>query len=41
MAVSLISGAVIERIHFITWIVFSSLWSLVVYPVIVHWVWSE
>ncbi|WP_367172084.1 ammonium transporter, partial [Desulfurella sp.] len=38
--VALISGSVIERIKFSSWIIFGSLWVLLVYTPIAHWVWG-
>jgi Amt family ammonium transporter len=37
---ALISGAIVERMRFSAYIVFISLWSLVVYAPIAHWVWG-
>src|SRR5213596_2707509 len=37
---ALISGVVVERIRFGPYIVFITLWSLVVYAPIAHWVWG-
>jgi ammonium transporter, Amt family len=37
ITVALISGAVVERMRFGTWIVFAALWSVLVYPVLAHW----
>jgi len=37
---ALISGAVVERMRFGPYLVFISLWSLVVYAPICHWVWG-
>jgi Amt family ammonium transporter len=37
---ALVSGAVVERIRFSAFIVFIALWSLLVYPVLAHWVWG-
>jgi Amt family ammonium transporter len=34
---ALISGAVVERMRFGTWMVFAALWSVLVYPVLAHW----
>ncbi len=34
---ALISGAVAERMKFSAWILFTTLWALLVYPVIAHW----
>jgi Amt family ammonium transporter len=37
---ALISGAVVERMRFAAYVVFISLWALVVYSPIAHWVWG-
>jgi ammonium transporter, Amt family len=37
---ALISGAIVERMRFSAYIVFISLWSLVVYAPLAHWVWG-
>jgi ammonium transporter len=37
---ALISGAVAERIRFLPYCVFVSLWSLLVYTPLAHWVWA-
>ncbi|MXW63359.1 MAG: ammonium transporter [Bacteroidetes bacterium SB0662_bin_6] len=37
---ALISGAVVERMRFRAYLVFISLWGLLVYAPICHWVWS-
>jgi Amt family ammonium transporter len=37
---ALISGAVVERMRFSAYIVFITLWALVVYSPIAHWVWG-
>lgn len=41
MTVSLIGGSIVGRVKFSTWILFSVFWSILVYPIIVHWVWCE
>lgn len=41
IAVAIISGSVVERIKFSTWIVFSSLWVLLVYAPLVRLIWGE
>ncbi|MCC5943647.1 MAG: ammonium transporter [Bernardetiaceae bacterium] len=41
IAVAIVSGSVIERIKFSSWILFSFLWVLLVYTPIAHWVWGE
>lgn len=40
VTVALISGGVIERIKFSSWVIFSALWVLFVYAPIAHWVWG-
>lgn len=37
---ALISGAVVERMKFLAYSVFITLWSLVVYSTVAHWVWG-
>jgi Amt family ammonium transporter len=37
---ALISGAIVERMNFIAYVAFISLWSVVVYAPIAHWVWG-
>jgi ammonium transporter, Amt family len=37
ITVALISGAVVERMRFGTWMVFAALWSVLVYAVMAHW----
>ncbi len=37
---ALISGAIVERMRFTAYIVFITLWSVVVYSPIAHWVWG-
>jgi Amt family ammonium transporter len=37
---ALVSGAVVERMRFSTFLVFMVLWSILVYPVLAHWVWG-
>jgi Amt family ammonium transporter len=36
---ALISGAVAERMKFSAWVLFVTLWALIVYPLIAHWAW--
>ena len=38
ITLALVSGAVVERMSFGTFLVFSVLWSVLVYPVMAHWV---
>lgn len=37
---ALISGAVVERMKFVSYVVFIGLWGLVVYAPVCHWVWG-
>jgi ammonium transporter, Amt family len=37
---ALISGAIVERMRFTTYVVFITMWSLLVYSPIAHWVWG-
>ena len=37
---ALVSGAVVERMRYSTFLVFMALWSVLVYPVLAHWVWG-
>jgi Amt family ammonium transporter len=37
ITVALISGAVVERMRFGAWMVFATLWSVLVYAVLAHW----
>jgi Amt family ammonium transporter len=37
---ALVSGAVVERMRFAPFLVFMALWSVLVYPVLAHWVWG-
>lgn len=37
---ALISGAVVERMKFVPYLVFIALWTLVVYAPVCHWVWG-
>ena len=40
ITVALASGAVIERLKFSTWFIFTILWVTVVYAPVAHWVWG-
>jgi Amt family ammonium transporter len=40
ITVALISGAVVERMKFSSWIVFAVVWLTIVYVPIAHWVWG-
>jgi Amt family ammonium transporter len=37
---ALISGAVAGRMKFAAWVMFTTLWALVVYPLVAHWAWE-
>ncbi len=37
---ALVSGAVVERMRFGPFLIFMVLWSVLVYPVLAHWVWG-
>jgi Amt family ammonium transporter len=37
---ALVSGAVVERMRFGPFLIFIALWSVLVYPVLAHWVWG-
>src|SRR6187455_2585962 len=37
---ALISGAIVERMRFSAYVVFISLWAIVVYAPVAHWVWG-
>lgn len=41
IAIAIVSGSVIERIRFSTWIWFSVFWVLLIYAPICHWVWGS
>jgi ammonium transporter, Amt family len=40
ITIAIVSGSIIERMKFSTWIIFSFLWTLVVYCPVAHWVWG-
>lgn len=40
ITLALISGAFIERMKFSSWVIFSVVWSILVYSPIAHWVWG-
>ncbi len=40
ITVALVSGAVVERMRFGAWIAFATLWTVVVYAPVCHWVWG-
>jgi Amt family ammonium transporter len=37
---ALVSGAVVERMRFGPFLIFIALWSILIYPVLAHWVWG-
>ena len=37
---ALVAGAVVERMRFGAFLLFMALWSMLVYPVLAHWVWG-
>ncbi|MGH2865055.1 MAG: ammonium transporter [Solirubrobacteraceae bacterium] len=37
---ALVSGAIVERMRFGSFLVFMVLWSVLIYPVLAHWVWG-
>ena len=39
-AAALISGAIVERVKFSSYLVFTVLWSTLVYDPVAHWVWG-
>lgn len=41
IAVAIVSGSIIERVRFSTWILFSVLWVICVYAPVCHWVWGS
>jgi Amt family ammonium transporter len=40
ITIAIVSGSIIERIKFSTWILFSFLWTAAVYCPVAHWVWG-
>lgn len=40
ISAALISGAVVERMRFGAFMVFIAAWSIIIYPVLAHWVWG-
>lgn len=40
IAVSITSGAIVERMSFRAWVIFAVFWSTLVYDFIAHWMWS-
>lgn len=41
IAVAIVSGSIIERVRFSTWVIFSVLWVIAVYAPVCHWVWGS
>ena len=40
IAVAIVSGSIIERVKFSTWIVFVTFWVILVYCPVAHWIWG-
>ncbi|MBZ4642959.1 MAG: ammonium transporter, Amt family [Deferribacteres bacterium] len=40
ITVALISGSIVERVKFGFWVIFSTLWLILVYAPVAHWVWG-
>jgi len=40
LTAALVSGAVVERMRFLPYLGFIALWSILVYPIMAHWVWG-
>jgi Amt family ammonium transporter len=40
ITVGLISGAIAERMKFKAWVIFATVWAIVVYAPLAHWVWG-
>lgn len=40
IAVAIVSGSIIERIKFSSWMIFAALWVILVYSPVAHWVWG-
>lgn len=40
ITVAIISGAVVERMNFLAWLIFAGLWALIVYAPLAHMVWN-
>jgi Amt family ammonium transporter len=40
IAVALVSGSIIERVKFVSWLVFSVFWLILIYSPVAHWVWG-
>lgn len=41
IATALISGSVVQRMKFSSWILFAAIWSVAVYSILVQWTWSS
>ena len=41
IAVAIVSGSIIERVRFSTWMLFSILWVIAVYAPVCYWVWGS
>jgi Amt family ammonium transporter len=41
IATAIVSGSIIERVRFSTWMIFSVLWVIVVYSPVCYWVWGS
>lgn len=41
IATALISGSIVQRMKFSSWLIFAGIWSVAVYSVLVQWTWSE
>ena len=37
---ALVLGGVAERMKFSAWVLFTTLWALIVYPIVAHWAWN-
>ena len=40
IAVSILSGSIAEKMRFIPYLIFVSLWVLLIYSPVAHWVWG-
>ncbi|MDI6760614.1 MAG: ammonium transporter, partial [Candidatus Brocadiaceae bacterium] len=40
ITLALVTGAIVERLKFVSWLLFALLWMSGCYPVIAHWVWA-